>query len=223
MAFTILLTGFGPFPGAPTNPTGPLVNALARRCGPHAQGTRRIAYVFETSYAAIDRELPALLRRIRPQVLIMFGLARRSRCIRIETRARNELAPLPDATGQRPSTKRIASGAPDDMALPVPARQLLRAARIAGNTAELSGDAGGYLCNYLCWRACEAARRPRLPEQPRLRVAGFVHVPNVAARRRRPAAAARRRRDRCPVTPHDLLQAGEAVVRAAIIAARIRQ
>ena len=25
MPFTILLTGFGPFPGAPTNPTGPLV------------------------------------------------------------------------------------------------------------------------------------------------------------------------------------------------------
>ena len=30
MAATILLTGFGPFPGAPFNPTGPLVTELAR-------------------------------------------------------------------------------------------------------------------------------------------------------------------------------------------------
>ena len=30
MALTILVTGFGPFPGAPFNPTGPLVERLAR-------------------------------------------------------------------------------------------------------------------------------------------------------------------------------------------------
>jgi pyrrolidone-carboxylate peptidase len=31
MTATILLTGFGPFSGAPFNPTGPLVTELARR------------------------------------------------------------------------------------------------------------------------------------------------------------------------------------------------
>ena len=33
MAVTILVTGFGPFPGAPFNPTGPLVKQLARCAG----------------------------------------------------------------------------------------------------------------------------------------------------------------------------------------------
>jgi pyroglutamyl-peptidase len=39
----------------------------------------------------------------------------------------------------------------------------------------LSDDAGGYLCNYLCWRAAEAARKAGGP-----RLANFVHVPNIA-------------------------------------------
>ena len=64
MTSTILLTGFGPFPGAPFNPTGPLVRELARRNSP---GLRRAAHVFTTSYQTVDRELPAeaLLRAAR--------------------------------------------------------------------------------------------------------------------------------------------------------------
>ena len=42
MTFTILLTGFGPFPGAPFNPTGPLVEHLARRRHPALAGVRRV-------------------------------------------------------------------------------------------------------------------------------------------------------------------------------------
>ena len=62
MPFTILLTGFGPFPGAPFNPTGPLVRALARRRHPALAGVRRVAHVFDTRYDAVDRELPELSR-----------------------------------------------------------------------------------------------------------------------------------------------------------------
>ena len=92
MPFTILLTGFGPFPGAPTNPTGPLVMELARRRHPAYAGVRRIAHVFQTSYDAVDRELPVLPRAgANPTHLLMFGLASRTRHLRIETRARNAL------------------------------------------------------------------------------------------------------------------------------------
>src|ERR1700719_1889149 len=91
MTATILITGFGPFPGAPINPTGPLVIELARRRSPALRHIRRIAHVFPTSYAAVDRELPELLARERPDVLVMFGLASRRRLIRVETRARNAL------------------------------------------------------------------------------------------------------------------------------------
>ena len=78
MTATILITGFGPFPGAPYNPTGPLVIELARRRHPAFANVRRVAHVFPVSYEAVDRELPALLKRERPDALIMSGL----RCAR---------------------------------------------------------------------------------------------------------------------------------------------
>src|SRR3954471_13810260 len=84
MPLTILLTGFGPFPGAPANPTGALIERLARRRHPGFAGMRRVAHVFATSYAAVDRDLPALIARERPDALVMFGLAGRTKHIRIE-------------------------------------------------------------------------------------------------------------------------------------------
>jgi len=221
MPTTILLTGFGPFPGAPVNPTGPLVEALARQPHFDLRGIRRVAHVFETSYAAVDRELPALLAREQPHVLIMFGLAQRSRHVRIETRARNALAAVPDASGHRPAATLIAPEAPDTLSLPVPASRLLAAARSAGTTAAVSIDAGSYLCNYLCWRACEAAERGHSSNPAALRLAAFVHVPNVSAHHMRKAPAARTRRLRPAITLDDLIRAGEAIVRAALAAARI--
>ena len=202
----VVLTGFGPFPGAPYNPTGPLVTELARIAHP---GVRRKAHVFRTSYAAVDRELPALLARERPDVLIMFGLAARTRYLRIETVARNVLSMVvPDATGVLPQAETIALSGGASVPLPVPAKRLVTAARAVGVPALLSRDAGSYLCNYLCWRACEAAHKPGSP-----RLAAFVHVPLVACSRHGRARGA-------ALTVADLVRAGEAIVMAAIAAAR---
>jgi pyroglutamyl-peptidase len=168
---TILITGFGPFPGAPFNPTGPLVRKLARQ---RIAGTKIVSHIFETSYKAVDRDLPKLLKRHRPDALLMFGLASRARIIRIETRAQNTLARLPDATGKTPQRNAIAKGRPAAAPMMLPAQALLKAVRKTGVRARLSRDAGRYLCNYLCWHATEAAGKGRL------RLAAFVHVPLVA-------------------------------------------
>ena len=72
---TILLTGFGPFPGAPFNPTGPLVERLARLRRPGLADVKIVAHVFPTSYAAVDRDLPKLIAKHKPDALLMFGLA----------------------------------------------------------------------------------------------------------------------------------------------------
>jgi pyroglutamyl-peptidase len=223
MPCTILLTGFGPFPGAPVNPTGPLVQALARSRHSDLRGVRRVAHVFETSYAAVDRELPLLLAREQPLVLIMFGLAQRSRHIRIETRARNALAAAPDASGYHPAANVIAAGGPATLTLPAPAPRLLAAARLAGTSAALSRNAGDYLCNYLCWRACEATSRGLGPTLASLRLAAFVHVPNVKTQRVGKALAPRTHPLRPAHTLDDLIRAGEAIVLAALAAARFRR
>jgi pyroglutamyl-peptidase len=208
MTTTILLTGFGPFPGAPFNPTEPLVRELARRRHPAFANVRRVAHIFRVSYEAVDRELPALLARERPDVLVMFGLAARTRHLRVETRARNALIRrVPDAGGWIPAAASIDAAAPPTRPLRAPMLRLLLAAQAAGVPATLSRDAGGYLCNYLCWRAAEAAGAggPRLT--------AFIHVPIVHRVRVRPPR-------RPALTLDDLARAGEAIVRAALAAAR---
>ncbi|HEY1473967.1 MAG TPA: pyroglutamyl-peptidase I [Pseudolabrys sp.] len=204
---TILLTGFGPFPGAPFNPTGPLVERLARLRRPCLAGIKIVPHIFPTSYAAVDGDLPKLISKHRPDALLMFGLAPRAKAIRIETRARNIASLLPDAGGAARAFK-IAPGAPSTRALPAPTARLLAAARAARVPVIRSHDAGRYLCNYLCWRASATA----LSGSPRL--AAFVHVPTIR-RKVRP----RHRTSR--LSADDLVRAGTRLVM--VIAAALRR
>jgi pyroglutamyl-peptidase len=210
MPLTILLTAFGPFPGAPVNPTGPLVAFLAGRS---RAGERRVAHVFATRYDAVDRALPDLVAHHRPAALVMFGLATWARRIRIETRARNVLSQThADAGGHLPMDHAITPDGPLHRTLHAGPR-LVAAARRTGAPARLSGDAGSYLCNYLCWRASEAAHHA-----DGLRLVTFVHIPMVRLTwlRRAPHGSA-------PMTLGDLVPACEAIVQAAVAAARIRR
>jgi pyroglutamyl-peptidase len=207
---TILVTGFGPFPGAPFNPTGPLVQRLARL---HPARARIVTHIFETSYAAVDRDLPKLIARYRPDALLMFGLATQATALRIETRARNELILIPDATGMMPSQVTLAPGKAAAMAMPTPVRRLLAAIRASRLPVVISDDAGGYLCNYLCWRAVEAAGKNGGPL-----IAAFVHVPLI-----RRAPVPRRGIKNRPLTLPDLVRAGSAVLRATATAAAVRR
>jgi pyroglutamyl-peptidase len=201
---TILITGFGPFPTAPANPTTALVWRLARERRPALAEVRLVAHVFRTAYEAIDRELPALIDRHRPDALLMFGVAARTPYLRIETSARNAVALLADAERRRPQQPRIAPRQPARRLLPTPAGRLLAAARAASVPAALSRDAGRYVCNYLCWRAIEAAE-----SNDDLSLAAFIHVPAV---RRGPTPVARVRKRR--VTMTDLIRAGRHLLRA---------
>jgi pyroglutamyl-peptidase len=204
---TILVTGFGPFPGAPFNPTGPLVARLARMRRPGLADTAIIAHVFPTSYAAVDHDLPRLIAKHKPLALLMFGLAPRAKTVRIETRARNAVALLPDVSGTTRASK-IAPGGPSALALRAPTIGLQSAARSARVPAARSHDAGGYLCNYLCWRGTEAAATPGGP-----RLAAFVHVPAI---RRAP----RPDRGTPRLTADDLARAGARLVMVIAAAAR---
>jgi pyroglutamyl-peptidase len=197
---TILVTGFGPFPGAPFNPTRPLVAALLRRRRPALASLRLIGHVFRTSYAAVDAELPELVARHRPHALLMFGLAARTPFIRIETRARNRRSLLfADVAGRLPLTAAIRPGASTNLPGRAPFARLLTAARTARAPARLSCDAGRYLCNYVYRQALELERTPPWVV--------FIHVPKVP---RWPIP--RRHAKQRTVRGEDLLRAGEAIL-----------
>ena len=182
----VLVTGFGPFPGAPCNPTQPLVARLLRLRRPAFGDVELSGHIFPVTYAAIDRQLPELLAKRKPQALLMFGLASRTPCVRIETRARNAVTTIwPDAMMFGPHTAK-----------------LLRAARGAGIDARPSRNAGSYLCNYLSWRAIEATAGDSGP-----RLTAFIHVPPLA----RDGASARKSNGR-HITLDELVDAGEAML-----------
>jgi pyroglutamyl-peptidase len=171
----VLITGFGPFPGAPFNPSAALAKALARRRRPALAGIERTVHVFATTYASVDRDLPKLFaQKPKLDIVLMFGVAGRRRQLCIETRARNAVSLLfPDAGGHRPRRGVIKLHGPAALAGNAPF------ARLAGAAGtRLSRDAGRYLCNYVYWRALEQVRGTRPLVQ-------FVHIPPVGTKPRR--------------------------------------
>src|SRR5438067_9315472 len=198
----ILVTGFGPFPGAPFNPTQLLVARLVRLRRPALRDVELSGHIFPVTYTAVDRELPDLLASRRPHALLMFGLASRTPCVRVETRARNAVTTLwPDADHARLHKGSIAGGA-DAMMFGPHIAKLLRAADGTGVDARPSRNAGSYLCNYLSWRAIEATAGDSGP-----RLTAFIHVPPLA----RDGASARKSNGR-HITLDELVDAGEAML-----------
>jgi pyroglutamyl-peptidase len=197
----ILVTGFGPFPGAPWNPTQPLVVRLTKLRRPAFSDVDFSSHIFPVTYKAVDRELPQLLKKHRPQALLMFGLAARTAHVRVETRARNAVTMLwPDAAQTRSRKGSIVSG-PDATMFGPHTAKLLRAARMTGIDARSSRDAGAYLCNYLSWRAIES-----VATDDNLCLTAFVHIPLL------PRDGASTRKGVSRITLDELVDAGEAML-----------
>lgn len=206
----ITITGFGPFPGAPYNPTQPLVARLVRLRRPAFEDVELSSHIFPVTYAAVDRQLPQMIEKQHPHALLMFGLAARTPYLRIETRARNAVTMLwPDAAKTRARQGAIAPNA-DAVSFGPHTARLLRAALMTGIDARPSRDAGSYLCNYLSWRAIETVNTGHGPQ-----LAAFIHIPLLA--RGRPSE----RKGTPPrVTLEELVDAGEAMLMEMVRMAR---
>ena len=223
----ILITGFGPFPGAPFNPTEPLVARLLRLRRPALGDVELSGHIFPVTYGDVDRQLPGLLATRRPHALLMFGLASRTQHVRIETRARNAVTTLwPDAEHARVREGSISGGADASIFGPHTVK-FLRAAIGTGIDARASRNAGSYLCNYLSWRAIEATRARHDPDpkgrvsakrEPGFgqdhaetrngpRLAAFVHIPLLSR-----GEVSRRRGTPHRITLEELVDAGEAML-----------
>jgi pyroglutamyl-peptidase len=206
-AMRVVIAGFGPFPGAASNPSAYLAMALARRRRPALAGIDITSHVFATAYSAVDDDLPKLLAR-KPDVLLIFGLAGRRRELCIETRARNARSILfPDMRGYRPAHRAIEAERIGALKGNAPFPRLLSALRATGLPARLSRDAGAYLCNYAYWRSLQGVRRGRPLVQ-------FVHIPWARATARRASSV------RTAPALSQLVAAGENLLVALIAASR---
>jgi pyroglutamyl-peptidase len=166
----LLVTGFGPFPGAPENPTERLVKALAEESAEAFGASAFHAAVLRTEYRWSWDELQRLGLDFAPDVIVHFGLSAEIEAINIECTGRNVVDPeKPDAVGHAPSPPWLAVDGPETLISTFPSAAILRALLAAGFPAALSDDAGAYVCNATLYRSLHAA--------PPTRRVGFVHVP----------------------------------------------
>jgi pyroglutamyl-peptidase len=164
----VLLTGFGPFPGVPENPSGWLAETLA--AGAHAPDWDLHATVLPTEWEAVAALTPRLHAELQPHVMIHFGVSTRSKSLQIERAAHNEAEPRADACGATPLCSTIAGDGAARLETRLPVTALAAHLRAQGHAARASQSCGRYLCNYLYYRSLHWAEREGGN-------ALFVHVP----------------------------------------------
>ena len=167
----LLVTGFGPFPGVHRNPSGQIALALGRSARLKRLGVSVSAHQLVVTYAALP-DLVTLIKREKPDAIMMFGIAARSKQPRLEKRGENRTRPLSvDASGQRPSSRTLDERAPLMRTVRVPLEPLRLAIARQGFRPTLSNNAGAYLCNAVLFTAL--GERPQAPSI-------FVHVPKLS-------------------------------------------
>jgi pyroglutamyl-peptidase len=153
----LLAAGFEPFGDHEVNPSALLAEALG-------------GVVLPVSYASAAETLRAAIRRSEPGLVLCFGLAAERTAITPERFAHNlDEATTTDNDAAAGSGAEIEPAGPLACASTLPVDEIVAALRAEGLPAEVSRDAGGFLCNhvfYVLMRTLEDGRR-----------GGFVHVP----------------------------------------------
>jgi pyroglutamyl-peptidase len=178
VARSVLITGFGPFPGMPVNASMRLLRELAQRAPHQFPGVRFATALLATEWRDTPQRLERLLWDSAPDLVLHFGVSPRARGFEIEARARNACVALPDASGAWPSGVVLEARGCEHVPASLPVRHIVARLRRVGLPAFLSRDAGAYLCNAALYHSLRLARA-----DPRRRV-GFIHIPASLARPR---------------------------------------
>jgi pyroglutamyl-peptidase len=169
----VLITGFGPFPGQPVNPSATLVRSLRQFFAREQQRFDLRAVVLKTEYEGGWQKLQSELNRFKPDVVVCFGVAAGETGFRLEQQARNHCSTeKPDAAGYTPASSTINPDGAISHNATLPLNQIqsdLTAARI---DCRMSDDAGDYLCNHVFFNLMARATSEGSPVR-----AGFIHIP----------------------------------------------
>jgi pyroglutamyl-peptidase len=172
----ILLTGFGPFPGVPTNPSAWLAETLAEGLpAPDLHGRIHVR-IFPTEWQAAAL-VADLCETLQPHVMIHFGVSEHAKTFRIEHSAHNRTAPRADAGGALPASPVILGEGAGRLDTAFPAAALARHLKTNGVAVVTSHSAGHYLCNFLYYHSLDWALRQSAPP-----LVLFVHVPPTSGR-----------------------------------------
>lgn len=166
---TVLLTGFEPFGGDATNPSGDAVRQVAARwSGPE----ELVVDVLPVTFMGAAERLRGLIVQHEPDLVIATGLAGNRAAISVERIAVNLAdARIPDNEGAQPIDRPSVDGAPAARFATLPVKAIARNTLADGVPAEVSHTAGTFVCNHVFFAALEEAST-----HPGMR-AGFIHLP----------------------------------------------
>jgi pyroglutamyl-peptidase len=204
---TVLITGFGPFPGVPVNATMRLVPALAEEAARLFPGVRIATEILSTEWVSAPQRLDSVLAEVSPDLVLHIGVSSRARGFEIESRARNACSASPDAAGVLPPGSSVHEDGAEHLAASLPVRHIVTRLRRRGIPAFVSRDAGAYLCNATLYHSLACAR-----DAPGRRV-GFVHIPATLAR---PGGVNRGRVGACPLTWQQAVAGGLEILAACL-------
>lgn len=161
MSENALVTGFEPFGEHQTNPSQLVAEALD-------------GVVLPVAYDRAADALRAAIEVRNPDLVVCLGLAHDRTAISVERWAHNlDEASTVDNEGVAGSGRAIEPDGPLARASTLPVDEIVAALHTEEIPAEVSRDAGGYLCNHVFYCLMAA-----LPAGAR---GGFVHVPPLEA------------------------------------------
>lgn len=163
----ILISGFEPFGGAERN----ISAEVALGIGDMYDSV--VAKVLPVSFSKAPAMLLHEIRSVRPDIILMLGLASKRHEVSIERIAINLMDSVkPDNDGYLPKNEKISSRGREAYFTSFPVREIASAVEASGTPSAVSNSAGLYVCNSVYYSALQYVARSR-----RKVSALFVHLP----------------------------------------------
>ncbi|MCB1520478.1 MAG: pyroglutamyl-peptidase I [Hyphomicrobiaceae bacterium] len=172
----VLITGFGPFPGIAENASAVLADWLTQDARKRHPNFDVVGATLPTEWRRGLEMLRELWQSALPDAALHFGVSSDVDGFAVEQFAYNCCADDRDARGDFPPSREHRRGGPGRCTTSLPVDNIVRDLRAAGIPAELSIDAGRYLCNAVFYESVACAMQVAIPTR-----AGFIHIPSTLA------------------------------------------
>ena len=166
----ILLTSFDPFAGETLNVSREVANQV-----PAPADVELFRVDVPVTFADCAVKVMGEVNAVDPDAVLILGQAGGRKRITIEKWAVNlDDARIPDNSGAQPTAKRIIEDGPEKIETMFDLENMMCGLKKRGLEAEVSVDAGRFVCNHLFYKVLAQLRKKESPAK-----AGFVHLPYI--------------------------------------------
>jgi pyroglutamyl-peptidase len=168
----VILAGFTPFASLQMNPSQIIVEEFVQR---HRlrNDVEIKGQILQTIYESAAFDITASIRSLRPNIILLFGVAADLEELRIERFALNiDDCPDADNSGEVRTGQPIIQDGPLGYRATIPVDALCRHLNEERLPARASNHAGTYVCNHVFYRARHEVETLHLAA-----LCGFIHVP----------------------------------------------